>query len=109
MYGLLVSKQVHRIGAGESAHEHNSKMGGDQTDFVQSLLNSTGNYQGVDYDNIRYTPTSGMPYLLFCTLGAIYKILKKKFWISITILSPKILYFYEFFCQNTGVLRNFFC
>ena len=77
VYGLIVSKQVHRIGAGESAHEHNSNMGGDQTDFVQSLLNSTGNYQGVDYDNIRYTPTSGMPNLFFCTLGAIYRILKK--------------------------------
>ena len=49
---------------GERRTRNNNNMGGDQTDFVQSLLNSTGNYQGVDYDNIRYTPTSGT-YVIF--------------------------------------------
>ena len=57
----------------KGAQEHNN-MGGDQTDFVQSLLNSTGNYQGVDYDNIRYTPTSGtyVIFAFFCSLDMVF-------------------------------------
>ena len=30
----------------------------------------------------------------------------KKYWISMKILSPKILDFYENTCQNTGLLEN---